>query len=430
MPGGGGATETQSMEPWGPAKNALKDLYGRALDLSQTEMPYYAGDTTAGMSADTARAYDMARALSGSNLGATLTPTLTELATDTGAFWSTPEGARAWSALDPVLAGNPFATPALTSDPGATAIAGLSDTAAGTAARPYGQIGDWSWGASPEGRAMTAGLLDTASGSYLDPASNPSWNAFATAAADTVKRATDARYLGAGQTLDNPSVAQTFSRDFASVMAPYAAQMYDAERARQEAARGQIGGLLQSGASLNEGGYQTEAQRRLSAASALAEVGQTGTAQALQAAAELGDLYGQGTQTQLASLGLAPSIGQLSYLPANMLEGIGKGAESYTQTDLNDALMRYQYGLMEPWQRLQLLQQLVSPSAYGTQTSSGGASGSPLAATLGGGLTGAASGAAIGGALGGATAGSVVPGIGTAIGAGVGALGGWLASRR
>lgn len=441
MPGGG-ANETQSVAPWGPVKAPAKEALDRALKLSRVEMPYYPGDTTAGMSADTQAALDMARAVAGGgNLGLDLSPTLTGLARDGTweAFMSSPQGAMANQALMGAMGGNPWASPGLSTGPGATGVGALVNAATG--GRDYGAIGDWAWGGSPEGRAMTQGLLATAGGQFLDPAANPTWRGYSDAAADAVQRQTAQRYLGAGQTLDNPAVTQTFSRDFASVMAPFASQVYENERGRQMAAQGQIGSLLQSGSALNLQGYMDDASRRAAAASSLMGLGATGTGSALQAAGILGDLRGQSTQAQLRALGLAPAIGQLSYLPSSIMEGVGRAREGYTQADMNDALLRWQYGQMEPWQRLQLLQGVVAPFFGGGGTTTGtGAGVNPLASTLGGGVSGAAAGAGIGsalaagggaagGAAAGAAAGSVVPIWGTAIGAGLGALGGWLGSR-
>lgn len=419
MPGGGSEVSAQATGPWKPARAPLRENINTAWDLSKQPMPYYPGDTTAGMSADTAAAYDQVRRLAGQNLGLDLTPTVTGLATGAGDFWATPQGQQVAQALAPALGGNAFATPGLAAGPGATGVQGL--LAASGGGRSYGAIGDWAWGGSPEGAAMTQGLLATAGGQYLDPASNPTWANYSNAAADAVERATTQRYLGAGQTLDTPAVGQTFARDFASVMAPYASNMYEAERGRQMAAQGQIGSLLQAGSALNEQGYQNEAQRRLAASSGLVDLGASGTGQALQAAGLMGSLHGQDTQAQLSALGLAPSMAQLSYLPSSVLEGAGKAQEAYTQADMADQLLRYQYGQMEPWQRVQLLNQALLPAlGFGTTQ----------ATQAGGGGAGMLAGGALGGAASGAMAGSVFGPWGTAIGGGLGALGGVLASRR
>ena len=135
----------------------------------------------------------------------------------------------------------------------------------------------------------------------------------------------------------------------------------------------------------------------------------------------MGSLHGQDTQAQLSALGLAPDMARLSYLPASILEGVGKGSEAYTQADMADALMRYQYGQMEPWQRVFLLNQALSPAlGFGTTQ----------ATQAGGGGAGMLAGGALGGAASGAMAGSVFGPWGTAIGAGLGAIGGGLAARR
>lgn len=432
MPGGGGAAEQTTMAPWGPVKAPAKAVMARALGLSDVEMPYYGGDTTAGMSADTTAALDMARAqATGPNLANTVAPAVAGLATGqqldlaSNPFWSSPQGQQTLSALGGALTGNPWQSAGLATGPGATGAATLTGVASGADNRPYGAIGDWAWGGSPEGAAMTRGLMATAGGQFLDPATNPTWNNYSNAAADAVQRQTAQRYLGAGQTLDNPAVNQTFSRDFASVMAPFASQMYESERGRQMAAQGQIGSLLQSGAALNEAGFANQAQRQAAAANSLLGVGASGTNDSLQAAGLMSNLYGTNLSGQLSALGMVPATMQAGFLPASVLQAAGQAGEAYTQADMNDAQMRWQYGQMEPWQRLQLLQGMVAPFFGGGGTSAAPGGGvNPAVSAAGGALSGAAAGATLGTAV--PVIGNLAGAIGGAI---IGGAGGYMGGR-
>ena len=400
MPGGGGTSSTEtSTRPWGPVKAPLKTNINTAFDLSRTPMPYYPGQTVAGMSPDTAAALGMTRDLAGTNWSASALPTASLLSSggyqDLGQnpFWSSGIGGQALGALSGSLSGNPWASAGLAQGPGAAGVGSLlGQTGPG---RDYGQIGEWLWGSSAPGSAMTDALVGSAAGNYLDPASNPTWQNYSNAVADTVKRATDARYLSAGQNLDNPSSAQTFARDFGSVMAPYASQMYGDERARQLQSASAIGNLLNSGSSLAEQGYQSQAGRQLQAGNVLANLGSTGDDQINRATALLANIYGTNTASQLSALGMTPELAKNSYLPASMLQAAGQAGEGYQLADMNDALKRYQYGQMEPWQRVFMLNQALQPAlGYGTQSSTTQQPGVNTASSIMGGL-GSLAGAAM-----------------------------------
>lgn len=166
-----------------------------------------------------------------------------------------------------------------------------------------------------------------------------------------------------------------------------AAQNYQNDLARQQSIAGQIGDLSNQ-----------DVQNRLSAAGL---VGQT---------------YSSDQQAKLAAAGLAPTLMQAKYIDPTQLLSLGAIEDQYSQSQIDADKAKYDYAMMEPWQRLNLYSGLVGGMNWGSSTSIGGGM-SPGQGALQGAIGGAAAGTA------------VSPGWGTLIGAGVGALGGYAGAR-
>jgi hypothetical protein len=157
--------------------------------------------------------------------------------------------------------------------------------------------------------------------------------------------------------------AGTFATALTDTAGKLAYQNYDAERARQEAAQGNIG-----------------------------------------------NLYGADYQRQLAAAQLGPQMAQADYQDINQLYQVGQAQESYQQAALADAMQRYNFQQNLPAAKLQSFLSAAYGAPMGQQTTQ------PIYRNQLGNVLG---GASLGGTLGGKEYGA----LGAGIGAGAGLLG-------
>jgi hypothetical protein len=154
--------------------------------------------------------------------------------------------------------------------------------------------------------------------------------------------------------------AGTFATALTDTAGKLAYQNYDAERARQEAAMGNIG-----------------------------------------------NLYGADYARQLQAAQLSPALAQADYADIDKLYQVGQAQESYQQAALADAMQRYNFQQNLPAAKLQSFLSAAYGAPMGQQTTQ------PIYRNTGANVLG---GAALGSALGGGT-------LGAGIGAGAGILG-------
>lgn len=132
--------------------------------------------------------------------------------------------------------------------------------------------------------------------------------------------------------------------------------------------------------------------------------------------------YGDERTRMMQNQALAPELANQDYYDIGRLSEVGATRENLNQQQINAAMQQHQFEQMEPWQRLQMYNQIIQGSSPGAQitTNSSGAGGrSGLAMGATGALGGAATGAAMGSMIGPwGTAG------GALVGAGLGALSG------
>jgi len=136
---------------------------------------------------------------------------------------------------------------------------------------------------------------------------------------------------------------------------------------------------------------------------------QLGAAQAANNAQS--DLYGR----QIQGAAIAPQLAAMDYTDPAQLMAVGAAREGKSAEHVQDALTRYQYNQLAPWDRLKDYASIIQ----GTAGLGGTSTQSTMTPSQGGGLSGA-----LGGAAGGAMAGSAFGPWGTAIGGGVGLLSG------
>lgn len=120
---------------------------------------------------------------------------------------------------------------------------------------------------------------------------------------------------------------------------------------------------------LLEGAYSGE---RMPLAQSMAiEAGMRGIADS--AAAQAGQLYGQGLEAQSKALALAPVMAQMGMLPANIMQDVGQEIEADQARRLGEAAQNYEYYQMLPYNKLAALNSILQGSANvgGTSTSSG-----------------------------------------------------------
>jgi hypothetical protein len=154
--------------------------------------------------------------------------------------------------------------------------------------------------------------------------------------------------------------AGTFATALTDTAGKLAYQNYDAERARQEAAQGNIG-----------------------------------------------NLYGADYARQLQAAQMSPALAQADYQDINQLYQVGQAQESYQQAALADAMQRYNFQQNLPAAKLQSFLSAAYGAPMGQQTTQ------PIYRNQGANVLG---GAALGSALGGGP-------LGAGIGAGAGLLG-------
>lgn len=196
------------------------------------------------------------------------------------------------------------------------------------------------------------GLMETASGAnltnnpYLDQTFDTAANKLRENFTDTVLPNIGAQFGmsgGAGSAL-HQELASKAGGQFTDSLSDLATQIYGGnyqqERARQEAARS---GLMNTGAGL----------------------------------------YGTGVQERMGAAGLAPTLDQASYLPAQMLQQAGKTQEGYSERELEDAINRFNFEQNAPLANLQDYMSLISGNYGGTSVSRGTSSGSNLASGIG-----------------------------------------------
>lgn len=126
--------------------------------------------------------------------------------------------------------------------------------------------------------------------------------------------------------------------------------------------------------------------------------------------------YGQGLDAMGRAQALYPQTQQAQLFPAATQESIGRSNEAFQQEMNNFAAAAREFELTKDWQALAPYANMVF-GAGGSQSTTTATSTAPKANRTAGTLGGAASGAAMG-----AMYGSAVPGIGTAFGAVIGGL--------
>lgn len=132
--------------------------------------------------------------------------------------------------------------------------------------------------------------------------------------------------------------------------------------------------------------------------------------------------YGDERHRQMQSTMLAPQAAQQDYFDIAKLAETGVSRENLEQQQINEAVARHEFEQMEPWQRLQLYNQMVQGGYGGTtsgETNLGGGR-SPVGSAMLGGVGGATTGAGLGMMIGGPAG----AGIGAGAGGGLGLLSG------
>ena len=217
-------------------------------------------------------------------------------------------------------------------------------------------------------------MQDTASGQYLggNPFFGGAFQSAANAAGqqfqDQMQQVTSGasragRYGSGAMGQLQDRAAGTFASALTDTAGKLAYQNYDAERARQEAAQGNIG-----------------------------------------------QIYGQDFARQLAAAQLGPSMAQADYGDIDRLYQVGQAQESYQQAALADQMQRFQFEQNLPAAKLQSFLSAAYGAPMGQQTTQ------PIYRNQAANIFG---GAALGGALGGKDYGT----LGSALGAGAGLFG-------
>lgn len=217
-------------------------------------------------------------------------------------------------------------------------------------------------------------MQGTASGAYLggnpffqgafQPAANAAAQTFQDQMQQVSSNASRAGRYGSGAMgqLQDRAVG-TFATSLTDTAGKLAYQNYDAERARQEAAMGNIG-----------------------------------------------QLYGSDYGRQLQAAGMAPGLAAADYADIDKLYQVGQAQESYQQAALADAMQRYNFQQNLPAQKLQSFLSAAYGAPMGQQTTQ------PIYRNQAANILG---GASLGGFLGGKDYGT----LGAGIGAGAGLLG-------
>ena len=203
------------------------------------------------------------------------------------------------------------------------------------------------------GNEALAGTRATAAGDYLggnqffqgafNPAARAAQQSYYDAIQNVASKASSAGRYGSGaygQLTDR--AGGTFANALTDVAGKLAYQNYDAERARQEAAQGRLGGLSQQ-----------DLSNRLAGATALTQGGQQQYANQLAATQGLSGVSASDRAAQLSALQNAPSLAESDYGDIQRLLAVGQGREGYSQTALQDQINRYNYEQNLPQAKLQ-----------------------------------------------------------------------------
>lgn len=258
-----------------------------------------------------------------------------------------------------------------------------------------------------------AGTQQTAAGAYLGgnpffqgafaPAARQAEMAFGDAMQRIASQSSQAGRYGSnamGQLQDRAS--GQFAQALSDVAGQLAYQNYGAERGMQEAAMGRLGAL-----------GQQDVANIMAGAGALSQGYQQGLGTQLQAAGGLGSTAASDYARQLQAAQTSPALAQQDYADIQQLLGLGQMQEGYQEMALADAMNRFNFAQMQPYQKLQSYLSAAYGAPMGMQQSQ------PIFRNqLGGGLSGAASGAALGS--------MIMPGLGTGVGAALGGLAGLL----
>lgn len=126
-------------------------------------------------------------------------------------------------------------------------------------------------------------------------------------------------------------------------------------------------------------------------------------------------LWNSERQRQMQAMGLAPSLANTDYQNYQALLGVGDIQREYSQSQLNDALTRWQQQVSQPYQQMEILANgITGATGGGIARNQVGPNPNQVNRTAG----------ALGGAASGAAMGSMFGPWGAAIGGGVGLLGG------
>jgi len=177
----------------------------------------------------------------------------------------------------------------------------------------------------------TARLEETARGDFLN-AGNPYLDAALQPAIDRVQ----GQYSRAGRLGSGANVGA-----ITSALAPAYAQNFEAERARQEAAKSTLANIADN-----------EARTRLAAMGGLTQAGQFERNQQTTAAGRLGDLANQRERIRLAAAGMAPGTAGADYDDINRLLGYGGAREAKAGEVLRGDMARHDFLQNEAAHRL------------------------------------------------------------------------------
>ena len=220
------------------------------------------------------------------------------------------------------------------------------------------------------GNEALAGTRATAGGEYLggnqffqgafNPAAKAAQQSYYDAIQNVSSKAASAGRYGSGaygQLTDR--AGGTFANALTDTAGKLAYQNYDAERARQEAAVGRLGGLSQQ-----------DLSNRLAGATALTQGGQQQYANQLAATQGLAGVSASDRAAQLSALQAAPGMAEADYGDIQRLLAVGQGREAYSQTALQDQINRYNYEQNLPQAKLSsYLSGVYGAPSGGTTTS-------------------------------------------------------------
>lgn len=415
----GQTTSTATTAPWSGQQPYLLQGFNQAQNLFNMGGPqYYPGQTYAGPTDA-----QLAGITQEANLGQTGTTAQNAanpaLANILGSSWLTanpgnPMYSNAASGNLNVDTGNlysPLATGAQTNTLG---LQGISNIASGQ---------NLNMGGQPTLQAAAAGNLantqgqDTlsqfASGQFTN-ANNPYFQNMAATVAQNVLPQVQANFAGAGR-LDSGLGGLAASQGLSNALGNLAYQNYQQglqqqqgaasnlaqlgqqNLAQQIGAAGTLGQLGASnlGAQLQAGGLmsnvgQQNIANQMAAANALTNLGFSNIGTRLQGAGGLSQNFMGAAGNQLGALGVAPSIGNLSYQQAGALQDAGQTLQGLNQQAITDAMNRWSYGQQQPYLNYQNYMQNIGGSYGSSGTESQPYYQNSTANALAGGLGGSA----------------------------------------